>query len=60
MKVKNVEVGVKFRMKSGEEYEIIEFVGKSKSGSSDLWKCVTPKGMEAVFTDWAILDKQKI
>ena len=59
-KVKSIEIGTKFRMRSGEEYEVIEFVGKSKGGASNLWKCVTPKGMDAVFTDWAILDKQKI
>ena len=59
-KVKSIEIGIKFCMRSGEEYEVVEFIGKSQGGKSDLWRCVTPKGMDAVFTDWAILDKQKI
>ena len=58
-KVKNVEEGIKFKLPSGDVYEVKEFIGKSQAGISDLWLCQCGD-IEAVFTDWAICDKQEI
>lgn len=61
-RVGNVEMGVKFKTRSGESYEVIKYQGKSESGMSDLWLCraMNPPCIEAVFTDWAIADKEEI
>ena len=60
MKVKNVEPGVKFKTKSGQVFEVLKFEGQSESSKSDLWRCADNRGSEAVFTDWAILDKEEV
>lgn len=59
-KVKNVEEGVKFKLPSGEIFIVEKYIGKSRGGKSDLWKCRNNHNGEAVFTDWAILEKEAI
>lgn len=61
-KVKSVGIkeGVKFKLKSGDVYTVKAHHGKSQSGKSDLWLCLSERSGHAIFTDWSILDKQLI